>query len=201
MFNPSAGAFTVAANPITPRIDDAAVRMNDGRVLIACGDAKGPETWKSAEIYDPKANSFSRTGDILDSLYRCHATLLSDGKILLMGVSSFQTKQPEIYDPRTGTFSPAGNLTYEIGEPVLSRLNDGRVLVTANFLTGYPLRTDGLSAEDYDPSTRTFNSIGAVPPERDKYTSTTLKDGSVLIAGGTSGQGPLYPSTALLYCP
>lgn len=200
LFNPATGTFMAAAKPQTIRYENAAVRLSDGRVLIACGGIH-PETEKSAEIYDPKADSFARTGDMVDSLRWCHATLLSDGRVLLMGVPSDKTKQAEIYNPGTRTFSSAGNLFFDIGEPVSSRLNDGRVLVTSNVVPGYPLRKEGLTAEAYDPSSRTFSSIGAVAPERDKYTSTTLRDGSVLIAGGASDYGPPYPNPALLYCP
>ena len=200
LFNPRAGTFADAAKPLVTRYESAAVRLSDGRVLIACGGIfEG--TKKAAEIYDPKADRFQRTGDTVNSLASCRATLLSDGKVLLMSHSDNLKYAAEIYDPGAGTFSSTGEVLFDLTEPVPTRLNDGRVLVTSDLYPGYPLRKDGLTAEAYDPSSRAFNSIGAVPPEREKYTSTTLRDGSVLIAGGTSDYGSPYPSTALLYCP
>jgi hypothetical protein len=198
LFDPAAGTFTTTAKPTTTRMENAAIRLNDGRALIACGSISGSETWKSAEIYDPKSNRFARTGDMAEQLNWCHATLLSDGIVLLMGTP---TKKAEIYDPKTGTFSDAGELLFELAEPLPSRLKDGRVLVTSYAFPGYPLRKGGLTAETYDPSSHAFKSIGEVQPERTGYTSTSLRDGSVLIAGGSSDYGPLYPSSALLYCP
>ena len=199
VFDPASGTFSTTAKPTATRIENAAVRLNDGRALIACGGISGSETWKSAEIYDPKSNRFARTGDMAEQLNWCHATLLSDGNVLLVG--STLTKKAEIYDPKTGTFSFAGEVLLELAEPLPSRLKDGRVLVTSYAFPGYPLRKGGLTAETYDPSSHAFNSMGEVQPERTGYTSTTLKDGSVLIAGGSSDYGPLYPSSALLFCP
>ncbi len=202
VFNPAVGIFAAAAKPLTTRHGNTAVRLSDGRVLIACGGA-GPEAWKSAEIYDPKSNSFARTGDTLEPLFSCHATLLSDGKVLLVGYSGDhnETKEAEIYDPTAGTFSSAGKLLFDLAEPVPSRLNDGRVLVTSIAFPFYPLRKDGLTAELYDPSTHVFKAIGAVPPDRSEYAATTLPDGAVLIAGGGADHEPFYSSAALLYCP
>ena len=172
--------------------------MNDGRVLIACGGASGADTWKSAEIYDPKSDRFARTGDMVEPLHSCHATVLSDGNVLLLGSGA---RKAEIYDPRAGTFSSTSEMLSELAEPLPSRLNDGRVLVTSGIFPTYPVSKGGVGAETYDPSSHSFTSIGAVQPERSGYTSTTLRDGSVLIAGGGSDYGPLYPSTGLLYCP
>jgi hypothetical protein len=197
LFNPAAGTFAAAAKPLIARSENVAVKLSDGRVLIACGGI-APDASKSAEIYDPKSDRFVRTGDMVESLHWCHATLLSDGDVLLMGPA---TRQVEIYDSRTGIFRSAGNLLFDVSEPIPSRLNDGRVLVTSNAFPGYPLRKEGLTAEIYDPRSRAFTSIGTVPPERGKYTGTTLSDGSVLIVGGFSEYGPPYPSAAVLYCP
>lgn len=201
LFNPRAGTFTAATKPLITRYESAAVRLSDDKVLITCG-GKYDETKKSAEIYDPKVDRFVRTGDMVHSAHACLPTLLPDGKVLLMGNSGDNLKyEPQIYDPRAGTFSSTDKLLLDLYEPVPSRLNDGRVLVTSDHFPGYPFRKDGLTFETYDPPSNAFKSLGAVQPDRSQYTSTTLSDGSVLIAGGTSDQGPLYPSTALLYCP
>ena len=197
LFNPKAGAFTVAGQPLVRRYQSAAVKMNDGRVLIACGGV-GPERWKSAEIYDPGSNRFARTGDMVEPLRWCHATVLPDGNALLLGSGA---RKAEIYDPRAGTFSSTSEMLSELVEPLPSRLKDGRVVVTSGIFPTYPVSKGGVTAEIYEPSSHVFKSIGAVQPERSGYTSTTLRDGSVLIAGGSSDYGPLYPTTALLYCP
>ena len=201
LFNPAAGTFTAAGKPVVTRNQSTAVKLSDGRVLIACGGA-GPERWKSAEIYDPKSDRFARTGDMLNPLFWCHGTLLSDGNVLLTGYSGDNPEdEAQIYDPRAGTFSSPGKLLFDSAGPVPSRLKDGRVLITSIAIPFYPMRKDGLTAEAYDPSSQEFTSIGAVPPDRSEYTSTTLPDGSVLIAGGGADHQPLYPNPALLYCP
>jgi uncharacterized protein (TIGR03437 family) len=66
-------------------------------------------------------------------------------------------------------------------------LPSGHVLIVGGYDgdaydTGVPSLTD---AEDYDPSTGSFTSAGAVVHIRETNTATLLPDGSVLLAGGT----------------
>ena len=192
LFNSDKGTFAPAAKPIVRRYSGTALKLQDGTVLIACGGA-GPVSWKSAEIYDAKSDRFTRTGDMLEPLFDCHAALLSDGHVLLTGTSGGDYKG-EVYDPKTETFSSAGKLPFRLEEPVPSRLSDGRVLETG--------LAKGLTAEIYDWKSNAFESIGAILPGRSEYSSTSLLDGSILIAGGGSDfLPPSYPDTSLLYCP
>jgi hypothetical protein len=192
LFNSDKGTFALAAKPTVRRLQSTAAKLGDGRVLIACGGT-GPTRWKSAEMYDPKSDRFTRTGDMLEPLFFCHSALLSDGHVLLTGTSGGDY-EGEVYDPKTGNFSSAGKLPFVLAEPVPSRLNDGRVLVTG--------LAKGLTAEIYDCKSNAFESIGAILPGRSEYSSTSLLDGSILIAGGGSDFLRLsYPDTSLLYCP
>jgi large repetitive protein len=199
LFDPKNGTFTPAGKPVARRYQHAAMKQRDGRVLIAC-DGVNEEDRKSAEIYDPKSDRFTRTGDMLKLVSSCHTALLSNGTVLVTGTSR-DTEEAEIYDPQTGTFSTAGKLIFRLADPVPSRLNDGRVLVTGTAFPLYPSRKDGLTSQLYDPSSDTFKLIGAIPPDRSEYTSTSLITGSVLIAGGEATYPPIYPDASLLYCP
>jgi hypothetical protein len=169
-------------------------------VLIAC-DGANEEERKSAEIYDPRSDRFTRTGDTLKLWGRCHAALLSDGRVLVTGWAGRDSEEAEVYDPRIGTFSSAAKLPYVLAEPVPSRLSDGHVLVTGIAIPFYPVHKDGLVAQLYDWKSNAFESIGAIPPDRSEYTSTTLTGGFVLIAGGEALDPPIYPDSSLLYCP
>jgi hypothetical protein len=134
-------------------------------------------------------------------LYMCEAVLLSDGRALVTGENGDTNEVAELYDPQTGTFNSVGEPPFHLTNPMPSEIDGGRVLVTSIATPFYPIRKDGVVAQLYNSTSNTFESIGAIPPDRSGYTSTTLLDGSVLIAGGGSDHSPFYPNTSLLYCP
>jgi deoxycytidylate deaminase len=200
LFDPAKRTFTPAGRPLVTRHAHAAIRLNDGRVLIACGGVNVEES-KSAEIYDPISDRFAKTGDMLKQFFVCDAALLPDGRVLLTGYSGDSSEEAEIYNPQAGAFSSASKLPFRLADPLSSRLNDGRVLVTSIAFPLYPIRKDGVTAQLYNPPSNSFESIGAILPDRSGFTSTALTDGSVLIAGGGADHHPFYTDTSLLYCP
>jgi hypothetical protein len=200
LFSPVNATLKLAAKPIVRRYSGAALKLQDGRVLLTCEGAIEEER-KSAEIYDPKSNRFTRTGNMSQILMWCNAVLLSDGRVLVTGENGDTNEIAEVYDPQTGNFNLAGEPPVHLIDPIPSELSDGRVLVTSIATPFYPIRKDGVVAQLYNTKSNTFESIGAIPPDRSGYTSTTLLDGSVLIAGGGSDHHPFYPDTSLLYCP
>ena len=64
----------------TPRSGHTAVRLLDGRVLVAGG---GGENDTSAELYDPDSGTWSATGNMAKPHACFPATLLRDGKVLV----------------------------------------------------------------------------------------------------------------------
>jgi hypothetical protein len=112
------------------------------------------------------------------------ATLLNDGKVLIVGGGDATA---EIFDPESATFSFTG-------PPVEGRLNatatllpDGKVLIAGGMgLTAGP---DGFlpllnTAEIFDPAAGAFSSTGNLVQARRQHTATLLGDGRVLVAGG-----------------
>jgi hypothetical protein len=75
-----------------------ATLLTDGRMLIAGG------SWRdgSAEVYDPKTGTFTRTGSMTTDREFHTATLLSDGRVLIAGGSSYGgdlVASAELYRP------------------------------------------------------------------------------------------------------
>ena len=105
--------------------------------------------------------------------------------------------------PALSTITPTDSMAHERSQHAATLLLDGRVLVTGghNGRPGPGVTTEGLSrtnmtAELYDPATRTFLPTGDPVEARLGHTSTLLRDGRVLIVGGLGDQ-----SSAELYDP
>src|SRR5262245_27782340 len=117
IYNPVSGVWTLTGSMNIARADHAAVRLHDGRVLVAGGDSSEEEPrFKSAEIFDPHTGQWSMTGDMTtgrsESEYA--VVLLPDGRVLVPGGhTAFQTpvSSADLYDPRTGTWTAAGSMS------------------------------------------------------------------------------------------
>jgi hypothetical protein len=176
-----------------------ATLLADGRVLIAGGFATGQVALASAEIYDPRTDTFSPTGSLATPRAQHTATLLADGRVLVAGGSDGSTSlaSAELYDPRTGRFSATGPMTEGRAFHRATLLADGRVLVTGGDGTVGPLA----SAEIYDPKTGKFTPTGSMADASSLHTATLLSDGRVLIAGGGDQTSGLCYVTAEIYDP
>src|SRR5262245_13047661 len=117
IYDPVSGVWTFTGSMNVARADHAAVRLLDGRVLVAGGDVSEEDPrLTSAEIFDPHTGQWSQTGDM--TIGRSEAeyasVLLPDGRVLVPGGhTAFQTpvSSSDLYDPRTGTWTAAGSMS------------------------------------------------------------------------------------------
>jgi N-acetylneuraminic acid mutarotase len=82
--------FTRTGSPSTSICGAAATLLADGRVLFAGGS--GPGTWgdgrvyfSSVEVYDPATGGFRSAGSLSVARNGATATLLADGRVLVVG--------------------------------------------------------------------------------------------------------------------
>jgi hypothetical protein len=136
---------------------------------------------------------FRATGSMTTARRSHTATLLNDGRVLIVGGSDVHGEMgtAELYDPARGTFRRTGGMEVVRSCHTATLLADGRVLVAG--------RWSLTSAELYDPTTASFGPTGAMRTPRCGATATRLLDGRVLIAGGSGPGEPL--ATAELYDP
>jgi len=119
------------------------------------------------------------------------ATLLNNGKVLVAGGlddNGNALATAELFDPTSGTFVPTGTMVNVRDGGTATLLKNGKVLVTGGS-NGNP--TEGIlaTAEIYDPVNGSFAPTGSMAIARVDHTTTLLKSGKVLVAGGLDNGG------------
>ncbi len=190
IYDPATGVWSAAGNLRAPLGNHIAVRLLNGKVLVAGGYSTPGVLLSSAELYDPDAGTWSATGNLSLARQFHTAVLLANGKVLVAGGLRFQAgtfvplNTAELYDPATGTWSLAGTMNSARFFHTATWLANGKVLVVAGYDSNSPDATPLRSAELYDPATGSWTVTGALITARVFSTETLLLNGKVLVAGG-----------------
>jgi hypothetical protein len=209
LYDPPAGKFGPTGSLNVVRMGGhTATLLRDGRVLIAGGrdNSASQNALASAELYDPGTGEFSPTGSMSQPRAGQTATLLQDGRVLVVGgfnSSHGSLASAELYDPATGTFGPTGSPRNPRSGQTATLLADGRVLIAGGTGTGAYDDTTPASAELYDPTSGSFSTTGPMTAGRwGGHSATLLKNGRVLIEGGNASAIQEVPlASAELYDP
>lgn len=124
------------------------------------------------------------------------ATLLNDGRVLIVGgcatdgcTSAAEDPVTEYYVPGRG-FTPGPEMVQPRQGHSATPLTDGRVLIVGGWAGEGTPALD--SAEVYEPQTGQFRSVGPLAVRRGGHIATALPDGRVLIAGGDTDTAELF---------
>ncbi|HUP70257.1 MAG TPA: kelch repeat-containing protein [Acidimicrobiales bacterium] len=180
-----------------------------GKVLVAGGailDGTNSTGISAGQLYDPATDTWQPTGALNVPRFGHTATLLTDGRVLVVGGQSQQYGPPvgaELYDPLTGLWVPTAPMvttTFNhtatlLGGPhcdgnlTPTRLYCGKVLVaggTAHELEQVPYP----GAQLFDPATASWSATAPLTVARHRHTATLLADGRVLLSGGLVLRNP-----------
>jgi N-acetylneuraminic acid mutarotase len=188
------------------RAAHTATLLSDGKVLVTGGGTAGGgqfpaefgEGSTGAEVYDPATGQFTSTGSMAVGRVAHTATLLANGKVLIVGgwVSSDPTATAELYDPAAKTFIATGSMASARAGHTATLLHDGRVLIAGGVDNPGSLPIGSNTTEIYDPATGSFVSAGSMAVARRLHTATLLPDQKVLVIGGGSRLAEIYdPAT------
>jgi len=173
-----------------------ATALGDGRVLVIGGkapfDGAGTDAIAVAEMWDPITGSFVPAGSIAEARYGHTATLLPDGRVLVVGgygEDATWLDSAEVWDPTTGEFESAGSLGVGRHAHSATLLPNGEVLVVGGYGGEWEWLT---SAEIWNPETRSFTPAGELVEARWRHDAALLPDGRVLVVGGAE---TIHPRT------
>ncbi len=188
IYDPISNTWSAAGNTTVPHgLISASVLLTNGKVLLLGGD-----TTESAgflvmtpivELYDPITNNWTPVAPMNTPRATHSATLLSDGRVLVVGGSDGAgvLSSAEIYDPNTNAWTVVPAMTTARQYHTATLLADGTVLVAGGANAGTFFR----STELYDPATNSWTNVGDLGNARAGHSAILLGDGRVLFAGGS----------------
>jgi hypothetical protein len=181
---------------IEKRMNHAAI-LTDAGVLLAGGEYWdggflhffGKNTLKidkGSEVFDPKNNSFKKSGDLSRARRYAAAAVISTHEVLLAGGndSTGPVEQLELWSPATGKWTNGDKLAHPRTNAKVAK--DGeRIFV----IGGFAMAANGevKQVEVFDGVAKKMTAGYDLKTGRNGCAVTELKDGRILVSGGFTG--------------
>jgi hypothetical protein len=201
-----APAWTATANTMSvARMNHTATLLHPlsdpshvAKVLVCGGRTASGSRTNTAELYNPATNTFAATGSMACAREQHSATLLLDGRVLVVGGLTAGDGLPgggldqacpvaEIYNPSAGTWISLTSATpLPIWGHAASRIEAGaqagKVLITGGRTA--PLSKPTPATYLFNPSTGTFQSLPSLPASRYLHGQVSQQGGGRVVVGG-----------------
>jgi hypothetical protein len=197
LYDPATGTWSATGLLNAGRLLHTATLLLNGKVLVAGGwpDHTHNGIMASAELYDPATGTWTPTGSMNVGRAAHTATLLPDGKVLVVGASRGFPNSAELYDPATGHWTFTGStVTPLFGYHTATLLANGKVLVAAGYDSNGHVSAN---AQLYDPTTGTWTATGSLITARQDHKAALLPNGMVLVMGGSNFVSGILASAEL----
>jgi len=185
IWDPKTGNWNTSGLMATARSFPASALLKDGRVIVIGGEyIKDPvdTTLGTAEIFNPTAGKWTKTGSLKAARSGAMAVTLADGRVLVAGgyTAKGAVADSEIWGPASGTWTAIG-ATPIWGGSVLVPLPDGGALLAGGQDAGFKAVA---TAYRLDPKTDKWVATGKMLTAAYDRIAAVLADGRVLVAGG-----------------
>jgi MYXO-CTERM domain-containing protein len=188
-------------NMVDARSAHTATLLADGTVLLV-GGASGTDAsatyLKSAELFDPKTNTFAATGSLTDARAEHAAVRLMNGSVLVAGgkSSAGPLSSAEVYDG--GKFHTVDALQGQRTLPQATLLGNGAALLAGGLDA---TNTVVAAAETFDATSEKWTPVSPMTHKRIGHYLTTLPTGSALAVAGISTTTLADLADAEIYTP
>lgn len=191
-------SFTASSALLTPRTNHTSTRLASGLVLVvgggltnSIGGPAGEDVLGTAELFDPIEGSVQAAPPLTTPRSHHTATLLLDGRVLVVGgASDGHTTSPsfgdelgsvEIYDPAEGAWHEGAALATPRFLHTATLLGDGRVLVAGG---SNAAEEQIVASEIFDPADETWSPGPPLAEARVFHAAAALPDGGALVVAG-----------------
>ena len=136
LFDPSTHTWTLASDPVEPRMQTEMVSLSDGRIFIAGGTSYAGGYWhptSAVEAYNPAADQWSLLSPLGSPTENLLSAALPDSRVVVAGGANSYGQRlatSQLYDPTSDTWQSTGGLAVPRMLTTTVTLTDGRVLTT-----------------------------------------------------------------------
>jgi hypothetical protein len=205
LWDPHSTTWTATAGTKHDRVEEAAIGLADGRVLVAggqdpkkrfgypCQRMPADRVLSSTEVWNPASDSWTPAGDLHQRQSRPALLRLKDGRVLALHGEICTTQptyekcasefcrpsaQGEVWDPAHPWWKTIAPYAIDRpGEIGAAVLADGRVLIAGG-------TQNDARAEIWNPSTGAWSVTAPMSSNRVGAQVTALPDGRALVTGG-----------------